>query len=71
MTNHLIDIRSGVLFLTQAWVLLKQKFPQLNIFIMGQFYLKKVNDYSKSLLSCKINILIMQGSQWVIEYEVK
>ena len=33
-----------VLFLTQAWVLLKWKFTQLNIFIVWQFNLKYVND---------------------------
>ena len=29
-----IDNRGGVLFLTQAWVLLKGKFTQLDIFIL-------------------------------------
>ena len=51
-----------MLFLTQAWVLLKWKSTQLDIFILWWFYLTEVHDHSKFLLSCQIKVKIMQGT---------
>ena len=45
--------RGDVLFLTQAWALLKWKSNQLHISIAAQFPLPW---FCKSLLSCQINV---------------
>ena len=54
-------IRGGVMFLTQAWVLLKWKSTQLYIIVLWLFYVTKTRDYSKFLLSCQIEVKIKQG----------
>ena len=52
------DFTGGVLFFTHVWVLLKWKSTQLNIFILWLFYLTKIHDDGRFLISCQVKVKI-------------